>query len=79
MFFLCVLLYLYLFLLALTVYSRSPSADEALRGFQLLQLPGTRTLKGFIHSNLEQPGSIQCRLKSCHEEYDRMVEAQREV
>ena len=52
---------------------------EALRGFQLLQLPGTKTLKDFIHSNHEQLESIQGGLKSYREEFDRMVGTHREV
>ena len=64
---------------ALAVYTRSPSAYEALKSFQLLQLPCVRTLKDYIHSNQEEAGSIQQRLKICHDEYDRMVNAQKQL
>ena len=70
---------MFIYFTALAVYSRSTSAYEALKEFRLLQLPSTRTLKDFIHSNHEKPGSIQQRLKKCREDYDRMVEVQQEV
>ena len=62
--------YLYFTSIALAVYSRSPSAYKALKEFRLLQLPSSRTLEDFIHSNCEEAGSIQQRLKVCREEYD---------
>lgn len=64
---------------ALAVYTRSPSAYEALKGYQILQLPCVRTLKDYIRSNREEAGNIQQHLKSCREEYDRMVDAQRQL
>ena len=64
---------------ALAVYTRSPSAYEAVKGFQLLQLPCVRTLKDYIRSNREEAGNIQQRLKVCREEYDRMVDAQKQL
>ena len=64
---------------ALAVYTRSPSAYEALKSFQLLQLPCVRTLKDYIRSNREEAGNIQQRLKVCREDYDRMVDAQRQL
>lgn len=54
----------------LAVYTRSPSAYEALKSFQIIQLPGVRTLKDYINSNREDPGNIQERLKHSREEYN---------
>ena len=70
---------LFLHYLALAVYTRSPSAYEALKSFQIIQLPGVRTLKDYINSNREDPGKIQERLKLCREEYDRMVAMQQQL
>ena len=64
---------------ALAVYTRSPSAYEALKSFQIIQLPGVRTLKDYINSNREDPGKIQERLKLCREEYDRTVTMQKQL
>ena len=47
-------LLLHCYLLVLAVYSRSPSAYEALKSYKLLQLPSTKTLKDYIHSNREE-------------------------
>ncbi len=38
-----------------------------------------RTLKDYIRSNREDAGSIQQRLKVCRKEYDRMVDAQKQL
>ena len=70
---------LFLHYLALAVYTQSPSAYEALKSFQIIQLPGVRTLKDYINSNREDPGKIQERLKLCREEYDRMVAMQQQL
>ena len=64
---------------ALAVYARSPSAYEALKSFQIIQLPGVRTLKDYINSNRDDPGKIQERLKRCREDYDRMVTMQQQL
>jgi len=64
---------------ALAVYTRSPSAYEALKSFQIIQLPGVQTLKDYINSNREDPGKIQERLKLCREEYNRMVAMQQQL
>ena len=72
-------LLLHCYLLALAVYSHSPSAYETLKSFKLLQLPSTRTLKDYIHSNCEEAGKVQQCLKACREQYDRMVEMQKEL
>ena len=41
---------------ALAVYSRSPSAYEALRSFKILQLPSASSLKSFRGTRLHEPG-----------------------
>ena len=74
-----VLLTIYFLLSALAVYTRSPSAYEALKSFQLLQLPCVRTLKDYIGSNREDAGNIQERLKVCREQYDGMVDTQKKL
>ena len=75
----------------MAVHTRSPSAYEALKSFQIIQLPGVRTLKDYINSNREDPGKdyinsnhedpgkIQERLKLCREEYDQMVAMQTQL
>ena len=47
---------------ALAVFSRSPAAYEALKSFQILNLPSVSTLKNFMRSNREDPGPIYNRL-----------------
>ena len=64
---------------ALAVYTRSPSAYEALKSFQIIQLPGVMTLKEYINSNRDDPGKIQERLKCCRENYDRVVRIQQQL
>ena len=63
----------------MAVYTRSPSAYEALKSFQIIQLPGVRTLKDYINSNREGPGKIQEWLKLRHEEYNQMVAMQQQL
>ena len=72
-------LLLHCYLLALAIYSRSPSAYKASKSFKLLQLSCTRTLKDYIHSNREEAGKIQQCLKASCEQYDRIVEMQKEL
>ena len=48
--------------IALAIYTHSPTAYEALRGFGILQLPGVSTLKTFTSFNLENPGFSEERL-----------------
>ena len=56
---------------ALAVYTRSPAAYEALKGFNILNLPSVSSLKAFTGSNLEGPGDIQKRLS---EDYQSLME-----
>ena len=58
------MLYMYL---ALTVYTRSPAAYEALHNFRLVQLPSVRFLKYFIDANLEDVGDSRARLVQSEE------------
>lgn len=60
--------------IALAVFTRSPSAYEALKGFNLLQLPSVRTLKHYIDGNLEEAGDSMERLKIERKKYLEMVE-----
>ena len=60
--------------LALAVFTRSPSAYEALRSFELLQLPSVRSLKYYIDANLEEAGDCLKRLEDEQKHYLVMVE-----
>ena len=59
--------------LALAVYTRSPAAYDALKGFNILKLPSVSSLKAFTGSNLEGPGDIQKRLSESHTEYQTLI------
>ena len=59
------------FCMALAIYTRSPSAYEALRGFGILQLPGVSTLKTLTSFNLENAGISEEHLAHAREQYDR--------
>ena len=59
---------------ALSVYTRSPAAYEALRSFKLLQLPSIRTLKHYIDGNLEAGGECLKRLEEERKSYLAMIE-----
>ena len=50
-----------------------------MKSFKLLQLPCTRALKDYIHSNCEEAGKMQQCLKACHEQYEKMVEMQKDL
>ena len=56
--------------IALAVYSRSTSAYEALKSFDLLQLPSSDTLKDFKSPLTCAPGEIDSRLQKERELYD---------
>ena len=43
--------------IALAVYSRSPAAYEALKSFQILQLPSRSTLQSYTGAFLHDPGA----------------------
>ena len=56
------------------MYTRSPAACEALKGFNVLKLPSVSSLKAFTGSNLEAPGDIQKRLSESYTDYQAMIE-----
>ena len=60
--------------IALAVYTRSPAAYEALKGFKLLQLPSVRTLKDYIDANIEDAGECMKRLEEERKLYLAMIE-----
>ena len=62
------------FRMALAIYTRSPSAYEALKGFGILQLPGVSTLKTFTSFNLENAGISEERLAHACKQYDQMAQ-----
>ena len=66
-------------LLALAVYSRSPTTYQALRGFKLLQLPCVCTLKYYIDSNLEGAGDSMERLQQCRVQYNALIEEKKKI
>lgn len=59
---------------ALTVYSHSPAAFQALKDFSILQLPGLSTLKSYVRSNKEVPGECEKRLANERRHYNIKVE-----
>ena len=61
------------FRLALAIYTRSPSAYEALRGFGILQLPGVSTLKSFTSFNIGNCGFSEEQMAYARQQYDKMV------
>ena len=63
---------MYFNVLALAVFTRSPAAYDALKGFKLLQLPSVRTLKHYIDANLE--GNCMERLEDERRNYLVMLE-----
>ena len=56
------------------MYSRSPAAYEALKGFGILQLPGISSLKSYSSFNMENPGITFCeeRLAVARGQYQQM-------
>ena len=57
---------------ALAVYTRSTAAYEALRSFNILQLPSVSSLKHYTSANIEAPGTdeIDKRLSSSKKQYE---------
>ena len=47
---------------ALAVFSRSPAAYEALKSFNILQLPSVSTMKTYMWANRKEPGPVYQRL-----------------
>lgn len=45
--------------IALAIYTRSPTAYEALKGFGILQLPSVSSLKSFTSFNVEPAGASE--------------------
>ena len=62
---------------ALAVYTRCPTAYEALKGMGILQLPSISTLKGFTSFNVEQAGFSEDRLSYARKQYDKMMDEKR--
>ena len=60
--------------LALAVYTRSPTAYEALCNFRLVQLLSVISLKYFTDANLEDVGDSRARLVQSRKNYVVMVE-----
>ena len=61
--------------LAQAVFTRSPSAYEALRSFKLLQLPSVHTLKYYTDANIEEASECMKRLEDERKCYLVMVES----
>ena len=62
---------------ALAVYTRSPTAYEALKGMGILQLPSISALKAFTSFNVEQAGFSEERLSHARKQYNAMMEEKR--
>ena len=60
--------------IALSVYSRSPAAYEALKGFGILQLPGISSLKSYSSFNLENPGVCEEGLAVARGQYQQIID-----
>ena len=58
---------------ALAVYTRSPCAYEALKSFDILQLPSVSSLKQYTSANIEAPGEIDERLSRSRKQYKEHV------
>ena len=58
------------------MYSKSPAAYEALKGFGILQLPGISSLKSYSSFNMENPGITFCeeRLAVARGQYQQMID-----
>ena len=64
---------------ALSVFSRSPAAYEALRSFNILTLPSVSTLKTFMRPNVEDPGPVYGRMAEEQKNYQMLQEFQRKL
>ena len=58
---------------ALAVYTRSPAAYTALKGFDILKLPSVSSLKYFTGANIEDPGESDKRLLVSREQCQKHV------
>ena len=70
---------LFLFLVALAVYNRSPSEYEALRDLKILQLPHSKTLQKVIKGGSEKSGIDEGYLRGqqkIYEEFQRRRETE---
>ena len=55
------------------MYTRSPTAYEALKGFGILQLLSESTLKSFTSFNIETSGVFEQRLAHARKQYNGMI------
>ena len=66
-----------LYLAALAVYTRSPTAYEALKGVGILQLPSVSSLKTFTSFNVKSASVSEERLAFARKQYNAMMEEKR--
>ena len=66
-----------LYLAALAVYTRSPTAYEALKGFGILQLPSVSSLKTFTSFIVESADVSEKHLAFARKQYNAMMEEKR--
>ena len=64
---------------ALAVFSRSPAAYEALKSFNILQLPSVSTMKTYMRANREEPGPVYHRLAEEKTKYEEIKEFKRKM
>ena len=65
-----------LFIIALAVLSRSPSAFQALRNLKILNLPCERTLKQYMCQYANKPGIEESSIQESSRKYSRYIEEQ---
>ena len=63
--------------LALAVYTRSPAAYEALKSFNILQLPSKCSLQAFLSENSSNPGVNEEKISQQKHLYDAFREKKR--
>ena len=64
---------------ALAVFSRSPAAYEALKSFNILQLPSVSTMKTYMPANREEPGPVYHRLAEEKTKYEEIKEFKKKM
>ena len=68
-------IYTYMYVhVALAIYSRSPSAFEAVKHLGILQLPSTASLQAFMSLHQRSPGANEQQMALQHELYSQHVE-----
>ena len=64
---------------ALAVFTRSPAAYEALKSFNILQLPSVSIMKSYMRANREEPGPVYHRLAEEKKKYEEIKDFKRKM